>query len=119
MLVSEILIEGKDRALIDLILSGIPNPEDYTIENKEKMFIPVGCSECHNIGYKGRIGVYEAIIVDEAIENLIKDNPSEREIKKVSKSQGILDMKEDGVLKILKGVTSLEELNRVIDLYGK
>jgi len=55
-------------------------------------------------------------LVDENIENIIKGNPSEREIRKAAKIQGLLNMKEDGVLKILKGITSLEELERVVDL---
>jgi len=76
------------------------------------MFIPTGCPKCNNIGYKGRIGIFEAIKVDEEIEKIINENPSEREIAKASKSQGILNMEEDGILKVLKGVTSIEELKR-------
>ncbi|HEC30393.1 MAG TPA: type II/IV secretion system protein [Candidatus Yonathbacteria bacterium] len=73
------------------------------------------CDKC-NAGYKGRIGVYEAILMDEALEMIMAENPNEREIKKAAQPQGIFDMKEDGVLKILRGVTSMEELGRVIEL---
>ena len=73
------------------------------------------CSEC-NAGYKGRIGVYEAILMDESIEMIINENPNEREIKKVADAQGIFDMREDGILKVLTGVTSMEELGRVIEI---
>lgn len=82
----------------------------------EKIWEPIGCSECNNIGYKGRIGVFETILSDENIENIAIKNPSEREIKKIAKKQGIIDMKEDGVLKVLAGITSLEEVEHVIDL---
>jgi type IV pilus assembly protein PilB len=75
----------------------------------------VGCEKCNKTGYKGRLGVFEAIYNDEAISVLIPNNPSEREIKKVSEKQGLLDMKEDGVIKILKGITSLDEVESVVD----
>jgi len=74
-----------------------------------------GCDKC-NAGYKGRIGVYEAILMDEALESIMVENPNEREIKKITKHQGILDMREDGILKVLRGTTSMEELGRVIEL---
>ena len=81
-----------------------------------KMFAAVGCEKCNMIGYKGRIGIFEAIKTDEAIENIIPENPSEREIKKVASHQGILSMRQDGVVKILNGITSIEEVKSVVDL---
>ncbi|MFZ2205702.1 MAG: GspE/PulE family protein [Minisyncoccia bacterium] len=81
-----------------------------------KIFSVVGCEKCNMTGYKGRIGIFEAIKTDEAIEKIIPENPSEREIKKVARTQGILSMRQDGVVKILNGVTSLEEVQSVVDL---
>ncbi len=81
-----------------------------------KLFSPVGCEKCNMIGYAGRIGIFEAIKTDEAIEKIIPQNPSEREIKRVAKAQGILSMRQDGVVKILNGITSLEEVQSVVDL---
>ena len=75
-----------------------------------------GCKFCNNLGYKGRIGIYEAILIDEEVEPLILLNPTETEILKKSEKQGILNMKLDGVLKVLDGTTSLDELQRVIEL---
>jgi type IV pilus assembly protein PilB len=85
------------------------------VDQKIELYVPVGCDKC-NAGYKGRIGVFEAIYTDENLENLIPSNPSEREIKKVGELQGTLDMKEDGIIKVLNGVTSIEELTSVVDL---
>jgi type IV pilus assembly protein PilB len=113
-----------------------PNPEETRIieivinsmkeENKDisklpldkplKIFSPVGCPNCNMVGYKGRIGVFEAIKTDAEIEKIILENPSEREIKSVAKKQGILSMRQDGLMKVLNGVTSLEELQGVVDL---
>ena len=80
------------------------------------MWVPAGCEKCNSTGYKGRIGIYEAILTDEAVEQVVINNPSEREIKKAAIPQGILTMEQDGVIKILSGVTALDELARVIDV---
>ena len=82
-----------------------------------KMYKPVGCNFCNNTGFKGRIGIFEAIENDEMIEKIIPQNPSEREIKKVSADQNILNMKEDGIIKILNGITSFDEVQSVVDFY--
>ncbi|MFA6397875.1 MAG: GspE/PulE family protein [Candidatus Paceibacterota bacterium] len=81
-----------------------------------KLWEAVGCDACNKTGYKGRIGVFEAIVTDESIETIIPENPSEREIKKIAQKQGILDMKEDGIIKTLNGITSLEEVESVVDI---
>ncbi len=78
---------------------------------------PVGCEFCTH-GYKGRTGIYEAISMSADIEKLIASNPSEREIRKEADKQGIPTLKEDGILKVLQGITSLEELTRSVDVYG-
>ena len=86
------------------------------IDESFKIFSPVGCEKCNKIGYTGRIGIFEAIKTDEAIEKIIPGNPSEHEIKKVARAQSILSMRQDGIVKILNGITSLEEVQSVVDL---
>ncbi len=97
--------EGKDFAKF-----GVKAEEPF------KVFEAIGCEKCHKTGYKGRIGIFEAIKTDEAIEKIMPENPSEREIKKLAHNQGILSMRQDGVIKILNGITSLEEVQSVVDL---
>jgi type II secretory ATPase GspE/PulE/Tfp pilus assembly ATPase PilB-like protein len=82
-----------------------------------KMYQAVGCPECNSTGYKGRLGIFEAIHNDAEIEKIITKNPSEREIKTVAANQGSLDMKEDGIVKVLKGITSYDEVGSVVDFY--
>ena len=77
---------------------------------------PVGCESCSN-GYKGRIGIFEAITMSPEVEVLMDKNPSENEIKLASISQGIPTLREDAILKVLAGITSLDEVSRVVDLY--
>lgn len=75
-----------------------------------------GCPECHGRGYKGRVGIFECVFMDGAIEEILRSKPTAREIAAAAKPQGIPSMQEDGIIKVLKGVTSLEELKRVVDL---
>ncbi|MDQ5952923.1 MAG: type pilus assembly protein PilB [Patescibacteria group bacterium] len=86
-------------------------------DQKIELWKAVGCEKCNKIGYKGRIGIFEAILSDETIIDIMPNNPSEREIKKVAEKQGIMDMKEDGIIKSLSGITSLEEVKKVVDIY--
>lgn len=67
-------------------------------------------------GYAGRLGVHEAIFMDEELGEFLRDNPSEGDIAKQVIRQGYLTMAQDGVLKVLAGKTSLEELARVVEL---
>lgn len=83
---------------------------------REKIWVSAGCDKCNGTGYKGRVGVYEAILMNEKVEKIVQMNSSDREIWNSAQDQGILTMKQDGVLKVLQGITSLEELERVISL---
>lgn len=64
-------------------------------------------------GYKGRAGLYETIIVDEDIQKLIISHSTANEIMRLAKSKGTVTMRQDGILKVLSGITSIEEVNRV------
>lgn len=75
-----------------------------------------GCELCNGTGYKGRVAVYEAIIIDKAVENIVFQNPSDREIAKAADHQNILTLQEDGIQKVLNGVSTIDELERVIDI---
>jgi type IV pilus assembly protein PilB len=94
----------------------IKNISDYIDTVPDSIYEPVGCKECNNTGYRGRLGIYEAIMRSEALEHAVNNNPSEREIWKAVEDQGILRLQQDGILKILLGQTSLDELERVVDL---
>lgn len=74
-----------------------------------------GCDKCNGTGYKGRLGIYEVIQMDSNIEKIITENPTEREIKIIADKQGTLDMQQDGLIKILQGITDYEEVQSVVD----
>jgi type II secretory ATPase GspE/PulE/Tfp pilus assembly ATPase PilB-like protein len=109
-------LEGNDKKVIDKILAEINDKTYLEGLDAKNYFLSVGCDKCNMTGFKGRIGIHEAIIMNESIEEIVRSNPSEREIKKVAMKQNLLDLTQDGVLKILRGITTLEELERVIDI---
>ena len=67
-------------------------------------------------GYKGRVGLYEAIFMDDELAHFLRDNPPENELAKLTAKQGYLTMAQDGVLKALTGITSLSEVADTVDL---
>jgi general secretion pathway protein E len=73
---------------------------------------PVGCPECGHTGYKGRTGVYELMVADEAVRAMIHQRASEAEIGKAAQSRGMRSMREDGERLVREGITSLEEVLR-------
>lgn len=106
----------KERTLIDKTMASI-NDKSYTEGlQTEKVWDAVGCEKCHKTGYKGRIAITEIILMKKEIEETIIGNPSDRDIRAAAASQNFLDMKQDGILRVLKGVSSIAELGRVIDI---
>ena len=112
----------KELEVIKLVVESIKNEgknlANYNLDPNAplKLFEAVGCDKCNMTGYKGRLGIFEAIKTDESIEKIMPQNPSEREIKVLVRKQGTLSMRQDGVVKILSGTTSIEEVQSVVDL---
>ncbi|MBX4195776.1 type II/IV secretion system protein [Candidatus Parcubacteria bacterium] len=112
----EVPLDGATKSMFDRVLSGITDKKYLENIQGEKIWEAVGCEKCNGLGYKGRLGIFEAILVNGAIEKAVNLNPSERDITAASRDQGLLNLIEDGILKVLKGETSLTELRRVVDL---
>ena len=79
-----------------------------------KLFGPEGCDECTR-GYKGRTGVFQVMPVTEAIAELIVQNAGQEAIEKQSIAEGVMTMRQAGLVKVRAGVTTLEEILRVTD----
>jgi len=80
---------------------------------KTKIHFPKGCKNCNNTGYKGRVGLFEALIVDSETEDFILTSPSSSMLEKFVINKGMTTMKQDGFIKILNGITSFEEVKKV------
>lgn len=106
----EIGSNPKIQAVLDSIVDKSELPQT------EKLWQAVGCDKCNHTGYKGRIGIYEGILMDPEINKVVEIGGSAQEIKTAALPQGILTMAQDGIIKALQGVTSIEELERVIEL---
>ena len=112
----ETLLEGADKETVTRVLAGISDPSYLEGIQSEHTWTTVGCPECLSLGFRGRIGVFEAVLVDHEIEKAVITNPSERDIREAARAQKLLTLAQDGIIKVLTGVTTLKELDRVVDL---
>src|SRR4051812_7002368 len=78
------------------------------------MFRPVGCSACSKTGYRGRLALHEVMPISEEIERLAVERASAVAIGRVALEQGMVSLRDDGLQKVLQGVTTLEEILRVV-----
>ena len=76
------------------------------------VFAPKGCKACGGSGFSGRIGIFEVLKMTQELQEIILKDPSESNIAKEAKRQGMATMRQDGVLKVLDGVTTIEEVLR-------
>jgi type II secretory ATPase GspE/PulE/Tfp pilus assembly ATPase PilB-like protein len=112
----EIPIEGELKTKIDRVMERVKKINPGAIPAEPHVYQSIGCEACNATGFKGRIGIFEGIQVDGEIEKIVRDNPSARDIQEVQKKRPILFIAEDGMVKVLKGITSLDELERVVSI---
>jgi len=82
----------------------------------EKSFkIPkaVGCQNCNLTGYRGRVGIFETFLIDDEMERFILTNPSIVDMRNLATKKGMILMHQDGLIKVLEGMTTIEEVERV------
>ncbi len=79
----------------------------------KKIYRDKGCQGCLNTGYKGRTGIFELMVLDDSIKNLILKTSDSNTIKKQAINQGMMTLRQDGALKVLNGITTIEEILRI------
>lgn len=107
----------------------VPFPEEEMLETMKALRLdpskgkgvttiqrPVGCSQCRNTGYSGRVGLYEILRVDDHLHDLIVERASSREVRKKALQYGMRPLEESGWNLVKQGVSSLEEIYRVIEM---
>lgn len=94
---------------------------DYTIDQDimdilkgHKIYKPVGCSKCNNLGYKGRTGIFSVLVVSRKIREMLLEKRSADDIAEVAKTEGMKTLTLRAAEKVAEGVTSLEEMYRVV-----
>ncbi len=112
-----------DKEMIDDIKSVLGDMYQTASEEQKKksgekslvLWKGKGCESCDGTGYRGRIGVFEAMPITDEIAKLIVEKASASEIEKVARKQGMVTMLQDGYLKALEGITTIEEVLRVAE----
>ena len=79
-----------------------------------KLYRGKGCDVCHNIGYSGRVAVQELLLVDDILRDSIKKDTTSTEVRELAVSMGLKTLQDDGIDKVLKGITTIEEIKRMI-----
>jgi len=79
----------------------------------KKIYRGKGCQDCLNTGYRGRTGIFELMILDDPIKSLILKTSDSNAIKKKAVNQGMVTLRQDGALKVLNGITTVEEILRI------
>lgn len=98
-------------------LKGVPkNIQIPKISDNLKILKNVGCKKCNNTGFSGRIGIFEAFILDQEMEKFILKSDSIAELKEKAIEKGMITIEQGGIIKVLQHITTLEEIERVTDL---
>jgi len=98
---------------LEKIREGLKNlnfkiPKDLKIKRAK------GCEDCNFTGYRGRTGIFEAFLVDDEMEKFILTSPSISALREIAKKKGMVTMYQDGLLKVIDGITTIEEVERVV-----
>lgn len=108
-------LSGKAKENLEKEISSFPKNFPVPEQKDLKLFAQgKGCQTCNHTGYKGRIGIFEIILVNQEMEQVIMRDPSESELQKEAAAQGQITMRQDGLLKIFAGITDFAELERVV-----
>jgi len=97
-----------------------PQPEEaHFIElfgfTSENLFQGEGCERCRFTGFQGRVGVYELLVVDDTYRDIITNDPTVTELRRLCKERGMVTLREDGFRKVQSGITTIDEVMRVTE----
>ena len=124
----KITLDPATLAEVKEVLGAIPKTSGIAIDMKKLEFYgptitkegEKKCATCNGLGYKGRVGIYEVMAMTKEVENLIlTGNVSEYQMQDVAVKQGMVTMAQDGLLKAIEGVTSVEEVLRVAEIQAE
>lgn len=100
---------------VEMILKSVPKTSQVDVPKTLAFYHSPGCTKCNGLGYKGRLGVYEVFTISGEIEKLINQGASATDIRNQAIAEGMITMAQDGILKVLQGLTDVEEVFRVTE----
>jgi len=86
---------------------------DEQLDGSWQAFSPGGCELCKNTGYKGRVGIYQVMPISEEMERIVMKNGNSIDLADQAQREGVKDLRQSGLIKVMKGLTSLEEVEAV------
>ena len=104
----------KEKEIIKGIMDKYNMPVDFT---NKYTYVPVGCKECNNTGFYDRIGIFEILTLTDEIKEKIIKGESSLEIRQTAIQEGYKPLAVDGMNKVLRGITTLEEINKKVIIY--
>ncbi len=109
------VLDEKTATMIRETLKGVSvaDLEGVNLNGPLTVYEPKACSQCGETGYKGRLGLYEVLPVEGRFQEAINKRLNVSELAKIAREEGMIDLKQDGMIKVLKGLTTLEEVLRV------
>ena len=81
----------------------------------DHLFNGHGCERCRKTGYSGRLGIYELLIMDDGLRDMVTRNPNVTELRKLCRERGLVTLRQDGFEKVTKGLTTIDEILRVTE----
>ena len=107
-------ISSSNLKKIKKALKGIKGvTQTWKISAQMKIPKAVGCKQCNFTGFRGRTGIYEAFLIDDELEKFILTSPSIAALREKAVKKGMVTMHQDGIIKVIKGVTTIEEVERI------
>ena len=82
---------------------------------EQKVYHGKGCDRCRKTGYSGRLGIYELLVMDDSLRDMVTRNPDVTQLRKLCRERGLVSLREDGFDKVLKGMTTVDEILRVTE----
>lgn len=83
--------------------------------NTEELYVGKGCDKCRKTGYVGRLGIYELLVMDDTLRDMVTSNPDVTLLRKYCRERGLVTLREDGLQKVMKGLTTVDEILRVTE----
>ena len=98
-----------------ILKTELPDLQDLNNLSNYTFYRSVGCSHCENTGFTGRVAISEVIDINDQLKEMINRGDKNLDIDAVKASQDFISINQDGIIKVLKGITTMEEILRVIE----